>query len=254
MRWPWISLGLLLMAPSATQGQTSTQLSAALIDEAILVTSSFAGAKITVFGSVRAAGPGRTDIVVAVRGPDRPAWIGERTKTAGLWISQHRIYFDAAPTFFGVASGRPLLQIAPADTLSLYGLSAKGQLDIADRSRDDPRRDALEMAYVEARQRQKLYVEDASAVKLLPGGLFRADVRMPDKTPPGLYTAKVMVFRNGRPAQSTLSTLVVSKVGLERALFEFAQDRPVLHGLAGIVIALFAGWSAARLFRRFLPI
>jgi uncharacterized protein (TIGR02186 family) len=253
MKWLAALFGLMLVLPSSTQGQSSTQLSAALIDEAVLVTSSFSGAKITIFGSVRAPGPGRTDIVVAVRGPDRPAWIGERTKTAGLWVSQHRIYMDAAPTFFGIASGRPLQQIAPSDTLSLYGLTAMSQLDLSETSQNDPKRAALTQAYVAERQRQKLYVEDASAVKLLPGGLFRADIQMPDKTPPGLYTAKVMVFRNGRPAQSTLSTLVVSKVGVERALFEFSRNHPVLHGLAGIAIALFAGFVAARVFRRFAP-
>lgn len=234
-------------------GAQSAQVSAALIDDAVLVTSSFTGAKVTIFGSVREGGIGTTDIVVTVRGPDRPAWIGKRKRTAGLWIGEDRIYFAAAPTFFGVASARPLEQIAPKDTLSLYGLVAQGQLDIARKSVDAPNRRELEAAFVAERQREKLYVQDASAVRLLKGGLFRADVHMPDRTPPGLYTAKVMVFRNGRPFQSTLSTLVVSKVGAERAIFEFARDHAALHGLLGVAMALFAGFTASSLFRRFAP-
>ncbi|NJR20202.1 MAG: hypothetical protein HC777_01025, partial [Hyphomonadaceae bacterium] len=89
---------------------------------------------------------------------------------------------------------------------------------------------------------------------ILEGGLFRAVVKMPDRTPPGLYTAKVMVFRNGRPFQSTLSTLVVSKVGAERAIFEFARDHAALHGLLGVAMALVAGFVASSVFRRFAPV
>ena len=102
----------LAFVPTMIGAQTA-QVSAALIDDAVLVTSSFTGAKVTVFGSVRGGGQGKTDIVVTVRGPDRPAWIGKRKRTAGLWIGEDRIYFAAAPTFFGVASARPLEQIAP---------------------------------------------------------------------------------------------------------------------------------------------
>jgi uncharacterized protein (TIGR02186 family) len=240
------------LVPTLLGAQTA-QVSAALIDDAVLVTSSFTGAKVTIFGSVRGGGTGKTDIVVTVRGPDRPAWIGKRKRTAGLWIGEDRVYFAAAPTFFGVASARPLEQIAPKDTLSLYGLIAEGQLDIAPKSATSPLRRELEAAFVQQRQREKLYVEDASAVRLLKGDLFRADVQMPDRTPPGLYTAKVMVFRNGRPFQSTLSTLVVSKVGVERAIFEFARDHAALHGLLGVAMALLAGFTASSLFRRFAP-
>jgi uncharacterized protein (TIGR02186 family) len=253
MRWRTGFIALCVACAPTLIGAQSAQVSAALIDEAILVTSSFTGAKVTVFGSVRGGGTGTTDIVVTVRGPDRPAWIGKRKRTAGLWIGEDRINFAAAPTFFGVASARPLEQIAPKDTLSLYGLTPQGQLDIAPGSAKSPLRRELEAAFVVQRQRDKLYVEDASGVRLLKGELFRADVQMPDRTPPGLYTAKVMVFRNGRPFQSTLSTLVVSKVGAERAIFEFARDYAALHGLLGVGMALLAGFTASSLFRRFVP-
>jgi uncharacterized protein (TIGR02186 family) len=243
---------LTLAAGSAAHAQAArpSGLSAALIDDAVLVTSSFAGAKITVFGAARPSARGRTDIVVLVRGPDRPAWIGQRKRVAGLWLGQTRLAFDAAPTYFGVASARPLGQIARPDTLSLYGLTPASQLDLGPTDLASGELETLKAAYVSERQKQRLYVEESTGVKLLPGGLFRADLRMPDKTPPGLYTAKVMVFRNGRPSETTLSTLVVSKVGIERALFEFARDNAVLHGLTGVALALVSGFVAARVFRR----
>jgi uncharacterized protein (TIGR02186 family) len=249
----WLGLTLLAVLVPTVRAQPTppSGLSAALIDEAVLVTANFTGARVTLFGAARPTARGRTDVVVILRGPDRAGWIGKRHRTGGLWLGQTRLQLDAAPTFFGVASAKPLAQIAPLDTLALYGFSPLNQLDVADGvTLPAVEADALKIAYVAERQKQGLYVEDAAGVKVLPGGLFRADFTMPDTTPPGLYTAKVMVFRNGRPAESTLSTLVVSKVGVERALFEFARDRPVLHGLSGVVLALLSGFVAARVFRR----
>ncbi|MCU0881802.1 MAG: TIGR02186 family protein [Hyphomonadaceae bacterium] len=225
--------------------------SAAGIDEAVLVTSSFNGARVTIFGTAPTS-PSDLDVVVLVRGPDRPAWIGERQRFFGLWLGQKRLRFDAAPTYFGVASAKPLGQVAAPDTLALYGLTPESQLAVqaGDTGMEPEERDRLMREYARLRAREGLYVADAAGVQRLPGGLFRADLQMPDTTAPGLYTAKVMVFRNGRQLDSTLMTLVVSKIGLERVLYRFARNSPALHALLGVALALGAGFVASRVLRR----
>jgi uncharacterized protein (TIGR02186 family) len=245
-----VALAWPLVASGPAGAQASGRLSAALIDEAVLVSSSFAGATTTVFGALRGSDPARNDVVVVVRGPDRPSWIGQRVRTMGLWLGQDRVRFEASPVYFGVGTARPLGQIAAADTLDLYGMTAISQLAPVAGDRSRPDIEDFKRAYVAGREREGLYLQSATAVRMLPGGLFRADIPMPDTVPPGLYTVKVMVFRNGRQLESSLSTMEVRKVGAERALFEFARDRPVLHGMAGLMLALLAGYSAAALFRR----
>jgi uncharacterized protein (TIGR02186 family) len=191
-------------------------------------------------------------VVVLVRGPDRPAWIGERQRFLGLWLGQKRLRFDAAPTYFGVASSKPLGQVAAPDTLALYGLTPESQLAVqAGETGIEPQeRDRLIREYALLRAREGLYVADAAGVQRLAGGLFRADLQMPDTTAPGLYTAKVMLFRNGRQLDSTLMTLVVSKIGFERVLYRFARSSPALHALLGVALALGAGFVASRVLRR----
>jgi uncharacterized protein (TIGR02186 family) len=245
----WLLLAVCGLTNSAMAQNRS--LSAAVIDEAVLVTSSFNGARVTIFGS-SPRDPSEHDVVVLVRGPDRPAWIGERQRVLGLWLGQKRLQFDAAPTYFGVASSKPLGQVAPADTLALYGLTPESQLaaSVADTSLSAQERFRLAEEYARLRAREGLYVADAAGVQRLPGGLFRADLQMPDTTAPGLYTAKVMVFRNGRQIDSTLMTLVVSKIGLERVLYRFARNSPALHALLGVALALGAGFVASRVLRR----
>lgn len=241
---------LVLFMPNSSFAQR-TRLAAALIDEQVLVTSSFNGAKVTMFGAYQSINQKNPDVVVIVRGPDRPAWVSEKTPIAGLWVGQTRIKFEAAPTFFGVASTRPLSEIAPNDTLNLYGLTAQSQLAAASEYQNSPNLAKLKNAYVAEREKQRLYLLSPNGVRLVEGGLFRADLRMPDLTPPGLYTVKVMVFRNGRPVDSSLTTLVVSKVGIERTIFEFAQKHRLLYALLGVLVALLAGFASARIFNRF---
>ena len=153
---------------------------------------------------------------------------------AGFFLTRP-IAHKSADSLFGLVAGFVYSQV----------LVACVQLKLLDFLADGPR-DTETLAVL-------MDLPHASAVRLLKGDLFRADVQMPDRTPPGLYTAKVMVFRNGRPFQSTLSTLVVSKVGAERAIFEFARDHAALHGLVGVAMALLAGFTASSLFRRFAP-
>ncbi len=241
---------LLLALPQNAMAQ-KTRLAAALTDEEVLVSTSFNGAKITVFGAVQLANSTPTDIIVLVRGPDRPAWISQKTRFLGLWIGQRRAQFDASPTFFGIASSRPLEKIAKPDTLKLYELTAQSQQVSHANELSEKEINYLKSEYVKHREAQKLYITEPNGVKWFEGGLFLANIQMPDLTPPGLYTVKTMVFRNGRPVDSTLSTLVVSKIGLGRAIFEFARDHRILHGILGVLLAIVAGYVSARTFKRF---
>lgn len=239
----------LLPLPSIAQ---RTRLAAALIDDSVLLTSSFNGAKLTMFGAVEIGGKEAPDIVIIVRGPNRRAWITQKRKIAGLWIGQKRIYFDAAPTYFGVASTRPISQIAPEDTQTLYGLNAISQLNTNDKKLSRNELDIFKTAFVNVRRGQALYIDTPTGVKFFQNGLFRADIKLPDLTPPGLYTVKVMVFKNNRPVDSTLQTFEVSKVGFERWLYSFARDNPLFHGILGLCFALLAGLLSARIFKRFI--
>lgn len=238
-----------LFVPSQSFAQR-TRLAAALIDDSVLLTSSFNGAKLTMFGAVEIAGKEKPDVVIIVRGPNRRAWITQKRKIAGLWIGQKRIYFDAAPTYFGVASTRPIDEIAPKDTQTLYGLNATSQLNSVEGKIEKEELATFKNAFVNVRGRQKLYNNVPNGVKFFQNGLFRADIKLPDLTPPGLYTVKVMVFKNRRPVDSTLQTFEVSKVGFERWLYSFARDNALFHAIMGLFLALSAGVLSARIFKR----
>ena len=240
----------IILAPQAGFAQR-TKLAAALFDEQVLLTSSFSGTKVTIFGAVEAAGESNPDVVVLVRGPDRPAWISKKIKVLNLWVGQKRVFFDAAPTFFGVISSKNIDEITAKDTQKLYGLTADSQVNIQPNYAKLDFAQDYKKSFISEREKQKLYLNDPKGVKIEASGLFRADVKMPDLTPPGLYTVKVLVFKNGRPVDTNLQSFVVTKVGMERTIFEFAKKHTLTYGIFGVILALGAGFISARVFRRF---
>jgi len=44
-------------------------------------------------------------------------------------------------------------------------------------------------------------------------------------------------------------TIPVRKVGLERAIYTLAHERPLIYGLLSLFIAIAAGWLASAVFR-----
>lgn len=241
---------LFLIFPSLAFAQKA-KLSAALIDNSVLVTSSFSGAKVTIFGSVAVAQGQASDIIVIVRGPDRPSWVTKKYKILGLWLGRERMYFDAAPTYFGRASTREIDKIISPSIRTTYAIDPLSQIQIASKSENLKNQHELINAFINERKKQKLYIDASDGVKTYTGGLFRADIKMPDLTPPGLYTVKVILLANGVPVDTTLSTFVVTKVGFERTIYEFSKDFQLIYALLGVALACFVGFISAKIFGRF---
>ena len=78
------------------------------------ITTGFAGTNVLLFGAV----DGQGDVVVVVRGPDRPVTIHRKSRVLGIWANTAQMTFERAPSFYAVASSRPLNEIAPATVLS----------------------------------------------------------------------------------------------------------------------------------------
>ncbi|MEB3090122.1 TIGR02186 family protein, partial [Parvimonas sp. M20] len=78
---------------------------------------SFTGAELLLFGAILYPGgrplrdDKRTDIVVVVKGPTQSILIREKEKIAGLWVNAGRLRYQSAPSFYAIASSRPVTQI-----------------------------------------------------------------------------------------------------------------------------------------------
>ena len=98
--------------------------------------------------------------------------------------------------------------------------------------------------------RNALYTAAPRGVEVLDGGLFRATLALPPRTPVGNYTAEVYLFREGRPIARRSTSMRVEKAGIERVVYEFAHGAPIIYGLFCVALAMLAGYAAAALFGR----
>jgi len=255
------TLAFIACCASASAQQTGDPLAplpSAVAEEQITVSSDYRGSYITVFG-VNPDRRGRGDIVVVVRGPSESAVIMRKRRVFGLWINGDPVEFAQAPSFFAVLSNRPINQIANGQSIWQYQLdpAASAQLASSVPEGGDPA--AYRRALVRLRYAQGLYrsysgqpgtAEDRGGLTMYPGGLFRAVVRLPANAPIARYNADTYLFRDGRLISSQRIPITISRVGIERRIHDLATTASFFYGVLTVLLALFAGWVSALIFRR----
>jgi len=102
-------------------------------------------------------------------------------------------------------------------------------------------RDALER-----KQRQAgLFVSRLGKVDFLGERLFRATISFPANVPTGTYLVEVLLVRDKDVVSGQTTPLVVSKVGVDAAVYEFSVRQPGFYGAIAVLTAMVAGWLAS---------
>jgi uncharacterized protein (TIGR02186 family) len=240
-------VALTLLGPASSTRATATELVADLSEHLIAITTAFVGTTVVLFGAHDGVG----DIAVTVHGPRVDEVVRRKSRVAGIWINREELTFQNVPDYYAVASSQPLPRIAPPDVRARHELG----LDFL---RLDPRRPGIEIgeltayrdALIRNKQRQGLYSVEPGVVRFLGERLFRTSLAFPANVPPGIYQVQVFEIQDGVVTDAQRSTLVISKVGLEADLFDFAMNRSALYGIVAVVLAVTSGWLANVIFRR----
>lgn len=246
-----------LLAMAATP-VAAERLVISLSNHRVMVTSSYTGVDLVLFGSVerdQATVPrrGGYDVAVTVTGPRDSERVRRKGRVAGIWVNVDSRTFVDVPSYLAVLSNKPTESIAAADTLRRLQVGFDNFLlpqhigpDVADVVKDDPFR----QAFVRLKRQHRLYIERENAVTFLTPTLFRADVPMPANVPFGIYEVNVKLFADGAMIAQSASALEVIKVGFEQFVADAARDYSFLYGLATAMLALLTGWFASVVFRR----
>lgn len=230
------------------------RLISSLSSHQVLVSSSFAGAELVLFGSIErdaATVPRRGDynIVVTVIGPRQTLVTRRKERILGIWANAQSRTFVGAPSYLAVLSNRPLNEIA--------SLGTQQRLDIGMDNVPLPQTSAMQPtdllfrdALIRLKTERRLYIEEPRSVTFLTPNLFRAGIRLPAEAPVGTYEVEVKLFADGANIARTSSALEVVKVGVEQFVASAARDYGLLYGLATTMMALLTGWLASVVFRR----
>ena len=225
----------------------------------VSVTSSFNGTEIVIFGAVDnsqqpSAESGYYDVVIVVEGVPGRVVARRKNNVAGLWLNTSSAAFDAVPSYYAVASTRPLEEIASEEFRASHGIGfqhlrmmpAFGQAQAL--SSEDLKE--FREAVIRLKQKDGLYVQDPYSVAFIGRSLFRSAIELPANVTVGPFTTRVLLFRQEQLLSQYSVRLSLEREGLERHLHAFAFSFPTLYGFATVAIAVAAGLLASTVFRK----
>ena len=225
----------------------------------VAVTSSFNGTEIVIFGAVDnsqqpSAESGYYDVLIVVEGVPTRTVARRKNNVAGLWLNTAAATFDLVPSYYAIASTRPIDEITSEEFRATHGIGfqhlrfapAFGQAQAL--STEDLAE--FRRAIIRLKRKQGLYVQDPFSVAFIGRSLFRATIELPANVTVGPFETRVYLFREEKLLSQYAVRLNLEREGVERHLHAFAFGYPTLYGLMTVMIAVAAGLTASTVFRK----
>lgn len=214
----------------------------------IEVRQGFTGADLLLYGAIVDPRGGRSeyDIVVVLKGPAQPIRLREKDRIAGIWMNAGSSDFRSAPTFFAMASSKPIEELVDERTAAIYEfgtqfiqLSPVGSIEPEEQAR-------FARGLVDLRRSEGLYKENPQGVTISEKVLYQARITLPSNVTTGTYTAETFAIAKGRVLASATASIEVVKVGLEGRVVAAARDSSLWYGLGAIFLSVAMGLLAGR--------
>jgi len=245
---------LMLLFLPLIMAQAEPKLVPGVSQRQVEIRYSFTGAELLLFGAILYPG-GRVpsapaDIVVVVKGPVQPIIVREKQKVAGIWMNVESERFRSAPSFYAVASSRPLADLVDDRIAAIYELGVEN-LQLSPGAGSTPQeQQRFEAGLIGLMKRHQLYFEDPDGVEISEGVLYRARIPVPARVPVGDYTAETFLIKDGKVLAAAVREIHIEKLGFERFIADAAERWSLAYGFFAVLVSLILGWSASALFRR----
>ena len=178
-------------------------------------------------------------------------WQPEKQKIAGIWVNADSLQFQSAPSFYAIASSRPIKEIADERTAAIYELGINNIQLSPTAFTDTTEISRFENGLVDLQKRKGLFIQAPGTVEITDGVLYRAHLPLSARAVVGDYTAETFLIQDGRVVAAAVRDIEVRKSGLERFVANAAEDWSLLYGLAAMTVAvlmgILAGWIGRRL-------
>jgi uncharacterized protein (TIGR02186 family) len=215
---------------------------------------SFSGETILLFGAILYPDgklpDDEVDIVVVLKGPSVPVTIREKRQIGGIWMNADAVGMRSAPAYYAIGSSRPIGDIVDERTAAIYELGLHNlQLSPIGFTTPDQLQ-SFEAGLIDLNRRTRIYSEDAQAVSIREGVLYRATMTIPTRVPVGGITAQTFLISHGKVLAVASRDITVRKTGFERFIAIAAQKFGFLYGLVAIILSLAFGYAASAYFSR----
>lgn len=221
----------------------------------ISIESDFTGTRVVVFGTVensRQTSPDENlyDLAVVIVGPRESIVARRKSNVAGLWVNTSSYRFREVPSYYAVLSTRPVKEIASLPVLYQHGIGLENMRIFPDEEIGAEDAEQFKSAVLRVKQSSGLYRQEPKGAGFIGKSLFRASVDLPANISVGEFTAWIYLFEKGDLLTTYKTRLDLQRGGFERLIYNFADQYPLLYGLAAVALALVAGFLATLAFRK----
>jgi uncharacterized protein (TIGR02186 family) len=253
---------VLVPVPVSAQApdETRERIEADVSTRSVSITSSYVGTELIVFGTVEnsrqpSAEAGYYDVILVVEGGSEPVLVRRRANVGGLWVNTKQVRFASLPSFYAIASSRPIGEIADPDILNAHEIgfehvriidAPSGRLGETSAEEMAEFRDAV----VRLKKGESLFLQADYGVIFVGRSLFRATIAVPPNVPVGALKTRIYLLRNGELISEHTGQVMLQRAGLERFLHNAALGHPFAYGIVTVLIALSFGLATAYAFRR----
>jgi uncharacterized protein (TIGR02186 family) len=240
---------ILIAAPAAGERLAST-----VSTPQVLITSSFDGATLSLFGSIEpdetgAPADGPYHVITIITGPLQDRVTRLKTNRYGIWTNTDDVVFHHFPSFYAVIASGKLDVIATPEVLAEYTVRPEDQARlVAQATGAKAERFSRELVRLMTEERHFVLREDG--VRFLSTNAYAVNVALPSDVANGPFLVHTLVLKNGELVAERSEGFSVRKSGFENFVFVMSRQQPLLYGIVCVVLALGTGWLAGVVFRR----
>jgi uncharacterized protein (TIGR02186 family) len=249
MRWIFVAALLLLAAPAAGEKLVST-----VSSSQVLITSSFDGATLSLFGSIEpdvggAPATGPYNVIAIITGPLQDRVTRLKTNRFGIWTNTEDVVFRHFPSFYAVVASGKLDAIASPAVLAEYTVLPEDQARLAAQE-TGAKAERFSLELVRLMKQDKHFVLREDGVRFLSSNAYAVNVALPSDVANGPFLVHTLVLKDGALVAERSEGFSVRKSGFENFVFVMSRQQPLLYGIVCVILALGTGWLAGVVFRR----
>ena len=215
-------------------------------DNKISIDVGFTGAKLSFFGAIESSG----DVVVAVTGPRKTIKARKKQNIMGIWVNSQTQTFSDVPSFYHVASNRPLNEIDADESFYVNQIGLDNLRFEGAEEMENENRDVWKKGILEAMIKLGRYNSKNGDIKISKNKLFKTEFNFSSDILEGEYVVDTLLIKDGNVIGAKRSFIDVSKSGMGEKIYKTSNKNSLVYGIFSVSIALIFGFFANLITRK----
>ncbi len=234
----------LIYFAAAYQANSKKLIIADISDNKINIDVGFKGTKLLFFGVIDEEG----DVVVSVTGPRKIVKVRRKEKKMGIWLNTETTVFFDVPSYYYVASTRPLKELRAESILQINQVGIEN-IRFAGGEEQEERSiwvNGIVKSMIEAGR----YNPEQGVIEISDKRLFKTELNFSAELVDGQYLVDTLLLKEGNVIAARRSFINVSKSGYGEKIYKMANNNRLLYGLTAVFFAIIFGFIIHETTRR----